>query len=81
MAGPVGNKRWGVRTLLFLGLAAASIVLSNWMRMTGNTDVILLTFIGTVVGLAGATVCTIRGIRAWGGKLPGSTPDHPGRRR
>ena len=81
MAGPVGQKRWGVRLLLFLGLAAASIVLSNWMRMTGNTDVILLTFIGTVVGLAGATVSTIRGYRAWGGKLPGSNPDHPDRRR
>jgi hypothetical protein len=79
MAGPVGQKRWGVRMLLFLGLAA-SIILSNWMRMTGNTDVILLTFIGTVVGLAGATVCTVRGYRAWGGKLPRSTPDQPGRR-
>jgi hypothetical protein len=81
MSGRVGQKRWGVRLLLFLGLAAASIVLSNWMRMTGNTDVILLTFIGTVVGLAGATVSTIRGYRAWGGKLPGSSPDHPGKRR
>ena len=81
MAGRVGQKRWGVRLMLFLGLAAASIVLSNWMRMTGNTDVILLTFIGTVVGLVGATVSTIRGWRAWGGKLPGSSPDHPGDRR
>jgi hypothetical protein len=67
---PVGQKRWGVRSLLFLGLAATSIILSNWMRMTGNTDVILLTFIGTVVGLVGAAVCTVRGLRAWGGKLP-----------
>jgi hypothetical protein len=50
------------------------------MRMTGNTDVILLTFIGTVVGLAGATVSTIRGFRAWGGKLPREEPP-PGRRR
>ena len=81
MAGRVGQKRWGVRSLLFLGLAAASIVLSNWMRMTGNTDVILLTFIGTVVGLAGATVSTVRGLRAWGGKLPGGTVDHPGKKR
>ena len=81
MAGRVGQKRWGVRLLLFLGLAAASIILSNWMRMTGNTDVILLTFIGTVVGLAGATVSTIRGWRAWGGKIPGSSPDQPGKRR
>ena len=81
MAGRVVQKRWGVRLLLFLGLAAASIVLSNWMRMTGNTDVILLTFIGTVVGLAGATVSTIRGWRAWGGKLPGTSPDQPDKRR
>jgi hypothetical protein len=81
MAGRAGSKRWGIRSLLFLGLAAGSIVLSNWMRMTGNTDVILLTFIGTVVGLAGATVCTIRGVRAWGGRLPGDTPDHPRKRR
>jgi hypothetical protein len=81
MAGPAEQRRWGIRTLLFLGLAAGSIILSNWMRMTGNTDVILLTFIGTVVGLVGATVSTIRGYRAWGGKLPGSSPDHPGKGR
>ena len=81
MAGPVGQKRWGIRMLLFLGLAAASIVLSNWMRMTGNIDVILLTFIGTVVGLAGATVCTIRGIRAGGGRIPGDTSGRSGTRR
>jgi hypothetical protein len=70
MSRPVGQQRWGVRSLLFLGLAAVSIILSNWMRMTGNTDVILLTFIGMVVGLVGATICTVRGVRAWGGKLP-----------
>jgi hypothetical protein len=74
------QRKWGIRSLLFLGLAAASIILSNWMRMTGNTDVILLTFIGTVVGLAGATVATIRGLRAWGGRLPREDPP-PGRRR
>ena len=74
MSRPVAQKRWGVRALLFLGLAAASIVTSNWMRMTGNTDVILLTFIGTVVGFVGATVCSIRGLRAWGGRLPREEP-------
>ena len=78
---PVGQKRWGVRSLLFLGLAAASIILSNWMRMTGNTDVILLTFIGTVVGLAGATVATIRGLRAWGGRRPREEPPPDRRQR
>jgi hypothetical protein len=70
MSRPVRRQRWGTRTLWFLGLAAGSIILSNWMRMTGNTDVILLTFIGTVVGLVGAAVCTVKGLRASGGKLP-----------
>jgi hypothetical protein len=77
----VEQKRWGIRSLLFLGLAALSIIVSNWMRMTGNTDVILLTFIGTVVGLAGAAVCTVRGFRAWGGRLPAGDPDGQPRRR
>jgi len=80
MARRAEQRRWGIRSLLFLGLAAASIIVSNWMRMTGNTDVILLTFIGTVVGLAGATVSTIRGFRAWGGKLPRDEPP-PDRRQ
>ena len=78
----VAQRRWGLRTLAFLGLAAGSIILSNWMRMTGNTDVILLTFIGTVVGLVGAAVCTVRGFRAWGGRLPTGNPaGGRGRRR
>ena len=55
------HREWGIRTLWFLGLAAASIIVSNWMRMTGNTDVILLTFIGLLVGLVGATISTIQG--------------------
>jgi hypothetical protein len=78
---PVGQKRWGVRSLLFLGLAATSIILSNWMRMTGNTDVILLTFIGLLVGLIGATVSTIQGLRVWGGRLPREEPPHDRRQR
>ena len=81
MARPAEQRRWGIRSLLFLGLAAASIILSNWMRMTGNTDVILLTFIGTVVGVVGAAVCTIRGLRAWGGKLPREEPPPDRRQR
>ena len=68
------QRKWGIRTLLFLGLAAASIIISNWMRMTGNTDVILLTAIGTLAGLIGATISTIKGFRAWGGKLPREEP-------
>ena len=75
------QRKWGIRTLLFLGLAAGSIILSNWMRMTGNTDVILLAFIGTLVGLVGATISTVRGFRAWGGKLPREQPPPDRRQR
>ena len=60
MSRPIRQKRWGLRSMAYLGLAAGSIIVSNWMRMTGNTDVILLTFIGTVVGLVGAVICTER---------------------
>jgi uncharacterized membrane protein YedE/YeeE len=81
MSRPAPPRKWGIRTLLFLGLAAASIILSNWMRMTGNTDVILLTFIGLLVGLIGATVSTIQGIRVWGGRLPGEEPPPDRRQR
>ena len=81
MSRPAPQRKWGIRTLLFLGLAAASIILSNWMRMTGNTDVILLTFIGTVVGLVGAVICTVKGFRASGGRLPGTGPPPDGRPR
>ena len=72
MARRAEQRRWGIRSLLFLGLAAGSIILSNWMRMTGNTDVILLTFIGTVV--TGGAALTIKGLRAWGGRLPARSP-------
>ena len=81
MSRPAPPRKWGIRTLLFLGLAAASIISSNWMRMTGNTDVILLTFIGLLVGLIGATVSTIQGIRVWGGRLPGEEPPPDRRQR
>jgi hypothetical protein len=75
------QRKWGIRTLWFLGLAAASIIVSNWMRMTGNTDVILLTFVGLLVGLVGATIATIQGFRAWGGRLPGQEPPPDRRQR
>jgi hypothetical protein len=70
MSRPQRRKRWGVRTLVYLGIAAASIIISNWMRLSGNDDVILLPFLGLVVGLTGATVCTVRGLKASGGRLP-----------
>lgn len=63
----VTQKRWGLRTLAFLALAAASVIASNVLYTIGNDDFVLLTFAGTVVGIAGATVCSIRGLRSWHG--------------
>jgi hypothetical protein len=57
---------------VYLGIAAASIMASNFLRANGNDNFVLLTFIGTVVGLVGATVCSVRGIRASGDRLPRS---------
>jgi cell division protein FtsX len=67
---PSKPKRWGLRTLAYLGIATVSIIASNLMHLNGNDDYVLLPFIGLVVGLVGATVCSVRGIRAWGGRLP-----------
>ncbi|HYN18129.1 MAG TPA: hypothetical protein VEY96_08600 [Actinomycetes bacterium] len=68
------QRKWGIRTLLFLALAAASIIISNWMRMTGNTDVILLTFIGTVVGLVGGAVCSLMACAPGAASSPAKPP-------
>jgi hypothetical protein len=64
------QKRWGLRTLAYLALAAACLMARNLMHSSGATDLVLLPFIGLVVGLVGATVCSIRGIRAWNGFTP-----------
>jgi hypothetical protein len=51
------SPRWGVRTLLFLGLAVFAIGLS-WVQ--GHYT--LLSLAGLLIGMAGATVCSARGI-------------------
>jgi len=43
---------------------------SNLLHTKGNDNFVLLTFIGTVVGLVGAAVCSVRGLLASGGRLP-----------
>jgi len=45
---------------------------SNYLQFKGNDNFALLTFAGTVVGFVGATVCSVRGLRAMGGRLPRS---------
>lgn len=61
------SKRWGIRTLAFLALAAASVIGSQVLAAYKNDDFVLLTFAGLVVGLVGAGVCSYRGVKAWGG--------------
>ena len=49
--------RWGVRTLLYLGLALLAIGVS-----TVQGHYTLLTLAGLLIGLVGAMICSIRGI-------------------
>lgn len=61
------EKRWGLRTMAFLALASGCIVVDNGLRAGGGNDYVLLTFAGTVAGLVGAAVCSVRGLRSWKG--------------
>lgn len=61
---------WGVLTLAFLTLAFVMVVLSSTAgRYTGTT------LLGLIVGLLGATWCTVKGLRkARDYRLPGRRP-------
>lgn len=50
----------------FLALAAASVLLSNFLLMRDVDDYVLLTFLGTVAGFVGAGYCSYRGLRSGG---------------
>lgn len=63
------RPRWGVRAMLWLGLAFVCVITSNALLTNGNGDWVVLTFVGTIAGLAGAAYCSIRGL-ASGGWLP-----------
>lgn len=58
-----GNRRWGLWTLAFLALAALSVFFYDELRAAGLA---LLTTVGLLIGLAGAAVCTVRGLRGAG---------------
>ena len=69
------QRRWGLRSLLFLALAAASLLFYDVLQANGLA---LLTTVGLLVGLVGAPVGGTRGIRQRGSRgLPRSCP--PGR--
>lgn len=64
----VPEKRWGLRTLAYLTLAAGCVITSNVLVTFGDPGyVLLLTLAGTLVGLVGAAVCSVKGLRAWKG--------------
>ena len=60
----VKQKYWGLRTLGFLALAAGSLIARNAMILYDVTGFILLPFVGLVIGLIGAAICSYKGIRA-----------------
>lgn len=55
-----GRMRWGLLTLLFLGIALACLLVSN-----GQGRYTALTGLGLLVGLAGAGYCTFRGLKGF----------------
>jgi hypothetical protein len=64
-----GGRRWGLRTLGFLALAAVSILGAGPLRGSGLTGLMLFDLTGIVVGLVGAVVCSVRGLRGWRDQL------------
>ena len=75
------QRKWGIRTCGSSGWPRPPSSCPTDADDRHNTDVILLTFIGLLVGLVGATISTIQGFRAWGGRLPGEEPPPDRRQR
>lgn len=56
--------------MLWLGLAFVCVITSNVLTTSGNNDWVVVTFVGTIVGFAGAAYCSVRGIVSSDGWLP-----------
>jgi hypothetical protein len=54
------NVRWGLLSLLFLGIALACVLISNSQGAYN-----LLTLAGLVIGFGGATYCTWKGLKGF----------------
>jgi hypothetical protein len=54
------NVRWGLLTLLFLGIALAGVLTSNAQGAYNA-----LTFAGVIVGFGGAAYCTWKGLKGF----------------
>ena len=55
-----GGMRWGLLTLLFLGIALACVLVSN-----NSGSYTLVTGLGLLVGFAGAAYCSYRGLKGF----------------
>lgn len=60
------SASWGVRCLLFLGLALACLLLANLFWSRGQGALLLICNTGVIVGLVGAAVCSVLGLRGAG---------------
>ncbi len=60
------RPRWGVRAMAWLTGAFISVVASNTLHSAGNSDWVVVTFIGTIAGLSGAAYCSLRGLSSAG---------------
>jgi hypothetical protein len=56
--------------MLWLGLAFVCVITSNVLTASGNDEWVVVTFVGTILGLGGAAYCSVRGIRSSDGWLP-----------
>jgi uncharacterized membrane protein len=54
------NVRWGLLSLLFLGIALACVLISN-SQGTYNA----LTLAGLIIGLGGAAYCSWKGLKGF----------------
>jgi nitrate/nitrite transporter NarK len=59
-AGARGGMRWGLLTLLFLGIALTCVLVSN-----SKGQYSAVTFLGLVVGFGGAAYCSYRGLKSF----------------
>ena len=55
-----GGMRWGLLTLLFLGIALACVLVSS-----GKGSYTVVTGLGLLVGLGGAAYCSYRGLKGF----------------
>ena len=54
------NWRWGLLTLLFLGVALASVLTSS-----AQGEYTALTAAGVLIGFGGAAYCTVKGLKGF----------------